>query len=195
MPKEEYAIVLDFLPRGYADSYANEPTAQAMGTKYFTLLELVVRKDVNLKLQQKVYIGPEQRPEIERIKGRLAYNKLTHTAKAELEAAIETVIHDDEKRFVDFFNRAGPLTIRMHTLELLPGIGKKHAQEILEEREKKPFESFEELVSRVKLLPDPVKMITNEILLELEGNSKYYLFVRPERKQEDTRRPRRFHRR
>ncbi len=179
MPKEDYAIVLDFLPTGYPNSYSNEPIAQALGTRYFTLLELVPRRGINLLLQQKVYIGPDKRPEIERIKGRLPYSKLTHTAQEELEKAIETIILENEKKFVEFFNKAGPVTIRMHSLELLPGIGKKHMQEILEEREKKPFESFQDLSSRVKLLPDPVRMIKEKVLEELRGEAKYYIFVRP----------------
>ncbi len=189
MPKEEYAVILDFLPRGYPDSYSNEPIAQAIGTRYFTLLELVPRKDVNLLLQQKVYIGPEKRPEIERIKGRLPFDKLTHTAREELDKALEALIKENEARFVEFFNKAGPVTIRMHSLELLPGIGKKHMEQILEEREKKPFESFKDLESRVKLLPDPVKMIKEKIIEELEGKAKYYLFVRPP--SSEPRKPRR----
>ncbi len=192
MPKEDYAIVLDFLPRGYSDSYSDEPIAQALGEKYFTLLELVPRKGVNLLLQQKVYIGPDKRPEIERIKGRLLYDKLTHTARSELEKAIEGIIKGDEKRFVEFFNKAGPVTIRMHSLELLPGIGKKHMLQILEEREKKPFESFKDLEARVKLLPDPVKMIEDKIIEELEGKAKYYLFVRPVDRERRERPRRRF---
>ncbi len=181
MPKEDYAIVLDYLPTGYPNSYSNEPIVQAVGTQYFTLLELVARKGVNLLLQQKVYIGQDKRPEIERIKGRLPYDKLTHTAKEELEKAIENIIREDEHRFINFFNRAGPVTIRMHSLELLPGVGKRHMIQILEEREKKPFESFEDLTNRVKLLPDPVRMIKEKIMEELRGEAKYYLFVRPPR--------------
>ncbi len=182
MPKEDYAIVLDFLPTGYPNAYSNEPIAQAVGTKYFTLLELVARPGVNLLLQQKVYIGPEERKEIMRIKGRLSYAKLTHTAQKELESAIEKIIKEDEKRFVDFFNRAGPVTIRMHSLELLPGIGKKHMEDILREREKKPFESFEDLSNRVKLLPDPIKILKERIIMEIKGEAKYYIFARsPER--------------
>ncbi len=188
MPKEEYAIVLDFLPTGYPNSYSNEPIAQAIGTKYFTLLELVARHGVNLLLQQKVYIGPEKRPEIERIKGRLPFDKLTHTAVSELDKAIETVIREDEARFINFFNKAGPVTIRMHSLELLPGIGKKHMEQILEEREKKPFESFADLSARVKLLPDPIKMIKDKIMEELRGEAKYYLFVRPPKAEDRGRR-------
>ena len=42
---------------------------------------------------------------------------------------------------IEFFNKAAPLTTRMHQLELLPGLGKKHMWEIIEERKDKPFES------------------------------------------------------
>ena len=65
----------------------------------------------------------------------------------------------------------------MHQLELLPGIGSKHLWEILEERKKKPFESFEDIKKRVSLIPDPEKMITKRIIEELEDKDKYRLFV------------------
>ncbi len=188
MPKEDYAIVLDFLPTGYPSAYSNEPIAQAVGTKYFTLLELVARPGVNLLLQQKVYIGPDERKEIMRIKGRLNYSKLTHTAQQELETAIEKIIKEDEQRFISFFNKAGSITIRMHSLELLPGIGKKHMEDILSEREKKPFESFEDLTNRVKLIPDPIRLLKERIIKEIKGEAKYYIFARPPERPEPNRR-------
>ena len=39
--KEETCLILDFMPNGYADRRKSEPIAQAMGTAYFSLLELV----------------------------------------------------------------------------------------------------------------------------------------------------------
>ncbi|WP_256443457.1 DUF655 domain-containing protein [Candidatus Nanopusillus massiliensis] len=33
------------------------------------------------------------------------------------------LIAKNEKKFVEFFNKAGPLNIRIHTLELFPDIG------------------------------------------------------------------------
>jgi len=63
-------------------------------------------------------------------------------------------------------------------LHLLPGIGKKLMWEILEEREKKPFESFAEISQRIKSIPHPEKMIISRILEELEDpNIKYHLFT------------------
>ena len=56
-------------------------------------------------------------------------------------------------------------------------IGKKHMWEIINAREEKPFESFEDIRKRVKLIPDPEKLIIKRILEELEGTEKHKLFV------------------
>ncbi len=181
-PREEYAIILDFLPNGYPlsriPSFKRKPVAQAIGTEHFTLLELSPKKDVVLKIGEKVYIGREERPKIEAIIGRLFFNKLTSTAKAELEHAITNIIEENEERFVDFFNKAGPLSMRMHSIELIPGIGKKVMWEIIEKREEKPFESFEEMYEKIEHLPDLKKAIAKRIISELEGNEKHKLFVK-----------------
>jgi putative nucleotide binding protein len=49
--------------------------------------------------------------------------------------------------------------------------------EIINAREEKPFESFEDLKKRVKLIPDPEKLIIKRILEEMEGEEKHRLFV------------------
>ena len=67
--------------------------------------------------------------------------------------------------------------MRMHQLELLPGVGKKHMWEIIEER-REPFTDFADLKSRVKLLPNPQAVILKRILKELQGGEKYSLFVK-----------------
>jgi putative nucleotide binding protein len=65
----------------------------------------------------------------------------------------------------------------MHQLELLPGLGKKHMWEIIEARREDPFKSFADLKARVKLMPDPEKLVAKRILQELEGMEKHYIFV------------------
>ena len=60
---------------------------------------------------------------------------------------------------------------------MLPGIGKKHMWEILEIRKEKQFESLHDIKERVKLLPDPEKIIIKRILMELNNEDKYRLFV------------------
>ena len=183
MVREEYAIVLDFLQSGYADAYRKEAVAQALGETFFSLLEILPKQDVKLSQRERVYIGADARDKVQLIKGRILYDRLTATARNELRPVIEDMIRKNEARFVDFFNRAGPISVRQHSLELIPGIGKKHMIDIVDERDKGTFKSFEDMATRVKLLPDPVRVLADRIIEELEGKSKYYIFARPPREE------------
>jgi putative nucleotide binding protein len=179
--REETAVVLDFLPHGYPfdprPSHKKTPIVQAIGKEHFILLELVPKKDVFLQPLQEVYIGEGKREQIHHIIGRLPLEKLSATAKSELDMVLKDLIHKNEKRFIDFFNKAQPLTTRMHQLELLPGLGKKHMWEILEKRDEKVFSSFHDIKERVKLMPDPEKAILKRIMAELSGKEKHRVFV------------------
>ncbi|MCS7095567.1 MAG: DUF655 domain-containing protein [Nitrososphaerota archaeon] len=182
---EEYAYVLDFLPHGHPGmrvtgraGYRAGALVQLIGEEFFTLLEALVKEGVSLKSHDRVYVGKDTRDEITYIIGRISYNELTAAAKMELPAVISRIVLNREQWFVNFFNTAKAITPRMHALELIPGIGKKYMWQIIREREKKPFESFEDLQKRTEL-PNPVKLITKRILEELSGESKYRLFTRP----------------
>lgn len=175
--KEEYAIVLDFLQHGKPFSGSNTPIAQVIGEDYFTLLELVPKQAVFLKAGDKVYVGADKRDKIHHIRGRINYYDLTNTAKKVLEDVVSKKIKEAEQRFIAFFNTTGSISTRLHSLELLPGVGKKHMWQLLKAREEKKFESFEDIKERVELIPDPEKAIIKRIILELEGHDKYRLFV------------------
>ena len=179
--KEETVIVLDFLQNGYSfderPMYMKTPIAQAIGKQHFVLLELVPKKGVHLQPYKEVYIGEGKRDDIHHIVGKLPLTKLTATAKSELEFVIKDLVTQQEARFVEFFNKSQPLSTRMHQLELLPGLGKKHMWQIVETRGEKPFESFMDIKKRVHLMPDPEKVIVRRILNELEGKEKHNIFV------------------
>ncbi len=179
--KEETAVVLDFLPHGYPfdkrPSHRKSPIVQAIGKARFILLELVPKKDVFLQPYEEVYIGEGKRDKIHHIVGKLPVDKLTSTARTELEFIVKELVKKKEQNFVKFFNTAQSLTTRMHQLELLPGLGKKHMWEILEKRQEKPFESFNDLKKRIKLMPDPEKIINKRILAEIGGKEKHCIFV------------------
>lgn len=179
--KEEYATILDFLPNGYPfderPMFMKTPIAQALGKEHFVLLELVPKKGIHLQLYDDVYIGDGKRDKVHHIVGKIQMSKLTSTAKSELEFVIKDVVKKNEKRFVDFFNNAQPLSTRMHQIELLPGIGKRHMWEIINAREEKPFESLDDIKKRVKLIPDPEKLVIRRIIQEMEGSEKHRVFV------------------
>lgn len=187
MKKEEEAITLDHLKTGYPDSYKKSPVVQAIGTDHLTLLELVPRENQKISLGEKLYIGKDEREKIKYIKSTLDYRKLTTTAKNELEEVIDTIVDEKEDKYVKFFNKTGPITIKEHSLELLPGIGKKHMKKILEEREVEPFESYEDIKERVDLMPDPKKKVKERILKEFEEDTKYKLFTRSTKKDKKKR--------
>ena len=179
--KEERAVILDFLPNGYAADkrpmHMKTPIAQAVGKSHFILLELVPKKGVFLQPDHEVYMGEGKRDEIHHIVGRIEYEKLTQTARMTLEQLVEKVVNEDEKRFVEFFNKAAPMNMRRHQIELIPGVGKKHMWEIIEERKEGPFQSFEDIRKRVKLMPDPRKAVVKRVLMEIRGDDKFKVFV------------------
>ncbi|MBD3210434.1 DUF655 domain-containing protein [Candidatus Micrarchaeota archaeon] len=176
---EDYAWVIEYLPAGHANAIKKEPMVQLLGTKFFTLLEASVHPNASIVLGQRVYVGKEGREEIDHIKGRLKYDDLTNGAREFLPVMLKKAVQEKEDGFVNFINNARPISIRVHTFDLLPGIGKKSMQALLKEREEKPFESFEDLHKRVPALADPVGIFVHRILSELMGDEKYFLFTKP----------------
>lgn len=173
--REEYAIVLDvYSPSQFSD----EVNVQAIGTSQFTLLELAPKQGVELKLGDKTYIGEGKRDEIQFIKRAIWPDKLSNDAKAELEFVLMDIVIEKEEQFVNFFNTAQAITIRKHSFELIPGIGKKHLRELLDERDEKSFESFKDIEKRCSFLGNPAKAIVQRIIQEMNNQEDFKLFVR-----------------
>lgn len=180
---EDFGYVLDYLSHGKAGlmkgEFMAEPIVQLIGEIYFTLLEATPRSGTTVNQGERIYIGKDlPRDKISHILGRVNYNDLTSTAKAELPSILEEVILNNESKFTSFFNETQAITPRMHSLELIPGIGKKYAWAILDLRDRKPFENFQDLKERSHL-SDPAKLIARRIIEELsEREPKYRLFTR-----------------
>lgn len=178
---EDYAYVLDFLPYGHVDDkrpiHKREPLAQVVGEKYFTLLELSLKKDKNPLVMDRLYIGKGERDVVNRIKRKLKFEELTPSAKKELPFVVEKIVKQREAEFVEFFNKAESITTKMHQLELLPGVGKKTMWAIIEERKKEPFKSFDDIAKRVKGV-QPIKLVVGRIIYEIQNpTAKYHIFV------------------
>lgn len=176
---EEYAHVLDITPRGRSITVrGREGTViQAVGEERLTLLELLGVPNLSFTSGERLYIGREGRTKVLSVLGRLDYANLSAPAKSELPSVIENIVRTNEKRFVDYINQAQPINPRIHSLELIPGIGKTYMMSILSEREKKLFESFDDLQKRVGLR-DPSKLISRRIVDEITGTERMNIFVR-----------------
>ncbi len=179
MKKDDHVRILDYLPKGKSEvpPHKRKPIVQAVGDKFFSLLELSPKEGVAFDLGERVYIGEDSREKIDHIERRIKFDWLTPTAKSELPHVLKKIVEENEGEFLKFYNTSGSISTRQHKLETLPKIGKRHREEILEERNIKPFESFDDVRSRLKNTPDPVKVLVDKIVEELRGDSKYYLFT------------------
>jgi len=177
---EEHAYVLDYLAHGRPQarpSYRAGALVQLVGEEFFTLLEATLREGLVMKPGDRVYVGKDSRQEITYIIGRISYDELTSAAKTELPSVLEKIVLNREVWFINFFNAAQAITPRMHAIELIPGIGKKYMWQIINERDRTPFQNFLDLQQRANI-PSPAKLVTKRILEELSGESKYRLFTR-----------------
>lgn len=176
---EEYAYVLDYTQRGKSATVRGREglIIQGIGEEHLTLLELLGIQNMNFEVGERVYIGREGRDKVISVLGRLEYHDISQSAKNDLPTIVEQIVLRNEKRFVDYINNAQPVTPRIHALELIPGIGKTYMLNIIKQREKKRFESFVDLQSRVGLR-EPAKLIVKRIIDEIAGQARMNLFVR-----------------
>ena len=176
---EEFAYVLDFLPRGKSVVIKGRegPVVQAIGEERLTLLELLAMENQSFEVGEKVKIGKEGREKIISVLGKLTFEELTSESKGVLSTVVEDLVKANEAKYVAYFNELQPLTPRLHGLELIPGIGKTFMREIISTREKQPFASFEDIQNRVGLR-EPSKMVAKRIVEELSGGSRISLFVK-----------------
>lgn len=180
---EEHAYILDYLPTGRPDDpRKKDAVAYGVGEKNFVVLEMMPKPGVNLLVGDRIgLLREDPTTPIEYVRGRVRWEDMTHAAQSELPFVVEQMVKAQEERFIKFFNDAGPITTRMHMLELLPGLGKKLMWAIVEEKKKAgPFKSFRDMDTRIKALHQPEKLIVNRIVGEIQNPSeKYHLFVLP----------------
>jgi putative nucleotide binding protein len=174
--------LLDYLPQGRATDRgpARGPVGIAIGETELKLLEVVPRPGAQMTPGERLSLTPvpgAPPPPIDHVRRRIGYDELTSGARTELAPALAAIVSADPARYLRFFNDAPAVSRRFHLLELLPGIGKKTMQAIVEERRRAPFASFADLEARVHL-KSPETLIAGRIERELSGaEDKYRLFV------------------
>ena len=176
---EEYAYVLD------SKSHTKSTTVHgrtgiivvAIGEERLTLLEILGIENSTFNVGEKIYIGKEGRTKVQSVLGKMDYIKISDSAKNEIPGVVESIVIENEKKFVDYINNAQPLTPRIHALELIPGIGKTYLDVIIKEREKEPFESFDDIEKRAGL-KEPRKHLSQRIIEEISGETRMNLFVK-----------------
>ncbi|MBA0909190.1 MAG: DUF655 domain-containing protein [Nitrosarchaeum sp.] len=176
---EEYAYILDFNMRGKSFTVRGRDgiIITAIGEDRLTILEVLGIPNSTFEIGERIHIGKEGRTKILSVLGKLEYDQISSSAQSELPGVVENIVTDNEARFVDSINNARPLTPRTHGLELIPGIGKTYMKIMLEEREKKKFQSYADLQERVGF-KEPIKHISARIMEEITTDNRMNLFVK-----------------
>ena len=175
---EEYAYVLDYNLRSKSITVRGREglILQAIGEGRLTLLELLGVQNASFEIGERVFIGREGRNKILSVLGKLEYGAISASAKNDLPNIVDKIVLSSEQRFVSYINNSPPVTPRIHSLELIPGIGKTYMRSIIKERERKKFDSFSEVQARIGI-KDIHKLISKRIVEEISGQVRMNLFV------------------
>lgn len=179
--KDDYVYILDFKETQTKEKmFKVVPVAQSIGEQFFSLLEIAPRPGITFNVGDREYIGAGKRDRVDHIIKKISYNELSNVAKNNLLDVVEKIVMNNEKKYINFFNTATLISPRLHYIETIPRLGKKLTSEIIQEREKKPFESFKDMERRIKNFGNGARHIAEKIVEELKGESKYYIFVERE---------------
>ncbi|MHA2501751.1 MAG: DUF655 domain-containing protein [Candidatus Kariarchaeaceae archaeon] len=188
---EEDAIVLEVISpdrntrRG---RYGDSAILQVVGTSWFTLLEIIPEDHNTLMLGDRIKLGKDERSQVETIIGRIAHEDLTPVGELQLETAIDEILEQNSSRYVQWLNHSTPISLRLHSLHLIKGIGPKSLKKILEERKIKEFETYEEFEERTGV-GNIRGLIKQRIIDELtDPMEKHQLFTRVFHKENKERR-------
>lgn len=183
--KDRIVQILDILLHGHFSNdvpmHKQRPIVQLISLEDFVLYEVAFIKDSDLKVQEKgIYGDFKEAHKLGRVTKKIDYDDLTPTSKALLNSVLEARIREETEEFLYFFNNSVSITPRLHQLQLIPGVGNKLMWEIIETRNRKKFESFEDISERTSI-SDPINLLVKLIVKELGRDVKYYTFSKTQR--------------
>ena len=121
---------------------------------------------------ERIYVGVDsnKRTEIGEILGMAKMDRLSGSAISDLPLVTQMFVEENQEHFIKaFFNIAGPLSLKQHAFELLPGIGKKKALQIVEIRGSSGFSSLEQLNESCAI--DAAELLAKRFVAEIEDKN------------------------
>ena len=110
----------------------------ALTEKGMKCCRLHVKSKEMLPLNHRLYIGTDaaRRQEVKAILGMAHFDKMSNMARHDLPVMVEQFIEEHGQYFVDeFYNKAGPISLKQHSFELLPDVGPVKARNMVKARE------------------------------------------------------------
>lgn len=145
----------------------------ALGEKRFILLEMLAKPKTQFESGERIEVDER----IQAVLGKLDYSMIPETAIQEIPRTIHSIVESCEARFIKYLNVAGLVTAQVHSIGMLPGVGKAILKAILSEREAHPFTSYADIESRTGWR-NPTENLVQRIRDEIEGRTGTRLFVR-----------------
>jgi len=148
-----------------------EDVVTAMSEKTLGFCRLKVKSGGELLIpSQRLYIGLDsgQRKEVVSILGMARRDRMSNMAKMDMPLVVQMFVEEHAQYFVDeFYNKAGPISLKVHGFELLPDVGKKKASQMVEARNAVGvFASVEELNTACNI--DAAELLARRFVSELE---------------------------
>ena len=129
-------------------------------------------KNQDASVGQRIYVGVDsnKRTDVGEILGMARMDRLSNSAITDLPLVIQLFIEENESHFIkSFFNIAGPLSLKQHAFQLLPGIGKKKAIQMVDIRGTNGFSSIEQLNEKCSI--DAAELLSKRFVLEIEDKN------------------------
>ena len=96
----------------------------------------------------------------------LRLKDLSGSSQQELISAISDSIISDPERHLSFYNSAGPMSLKFHAFQLLPGIGNSKAIQMVQKRGQLGWSTFEEVDEACGI--ESVRLLSERYLKEME---------------------------
>jgi putative nucleotide binding protein len=116
---------------------------------------------------QKLDLPDEEASEkIALVLGRGRYRELPNSAQIALIEVIKGILKDNPESSLTFYNRAGPVSLKFHAFQLLPGVGPRKAKQMMNSRVSAGWMSFEEVDEACTI--DSLQLIVERLVEELQ---------------------------
>ena len=129
--------------------------ATVMAEKSLKFCRLKVKATELIPINQRVYIGKDRskRTEVLGILGMAHLDKMSNMAKQDMPSLVQMFVEEHGQYFVDeFYNKAGPMSLKQHSYELLPDVGPVKARNMVKARDGVGvFASMDELNALAKI--------------------------------------------
>jgi len=98
----------------------------------------------------------------------IRYKDISSTTQSELVEAIMNEIRNSPDNHLSFYNRANNISLKVHSFQLLPTIGKSKAQQMVQSRGMIGWQNFDDIDEKCSI--DSVKLLAERYVIEMEDS-------------------------